>query len=240
MRGAGLAAGVVAGAAAIVAAWGAGLVDPPERVSRALAVLSAAYPASPRDAFVERIPCPPLRSLRLYVVCTKECEEIWEVVGVRGLWTDNLAHPGRVPEQPIEESRARIAAAVAKEALALDVESAREMAVCYLRIEGWLPDLVLAPADRVALDQARGDDDAQARLAASFAAREDARSRIEVDPDGDGYRARLEYWDTSAWGRPVLGMTLALGANGVLRSFEIEERVTDGTGSGSTPGIPPS
>ena len=67
------------------------------------------------------------------------------IVGVRGLLPKNLANLGRVPAQPAEESRSRINAAVAAEGLHLDGDAAREMIGCYLRLEGFLPELVLSP-----------------------------------------------------------------------------------------------
>src|SRR5262249_21646035 len=87
---AGLAAGALRALLGGGRLWATALVDPPESVSRRLALLSSLYPESSRGAEVERIPCRPLRHLRLYVVCTGGCEETWVIVGVRGLWPENL------------------------------------------------------------------------------------------------------------------------------------------------------
>jgi hypothetical protein len=235
--------GVLAGAfvatLAVGVLWGTALVDPPEGVSRGLAVLSAVYPGRLGGAQVERIPCPPLKHLRLYVVCTENCEQAWVVVGVRGLSPENLANLGRLPPQPPEESAQRIGAAVAQDDLSLDSTGAREMAACYLRLEGFLPGLVLTPLDLVALEGARGDEEAMRRLAEGLDTA-DAPARIETVESDDGFLARMFYWDTSLPGRPVLEMTLRMARNGVLRSLEVQESLRGGSVAGSSPGIPPS
>jgi len=234
-----LAAGALFAMLAVVVLWDLDVIDPPEGVTSTIGALSALYPQSIHDAAIERIPCPPLRHVRLYVVCTAGCEETWVIVGVRGLRPDNLANPGRVPPQPVEESRQRIAAAVASEALSLDREEAREMIGCYLRLEGLLPELVLTPADVVALESARGNDDEMRRLAEGLDA-PDALSRIDPQDTGDGFRAHLLYWDTARPGRPVLEIDFVLETNGVVRSLDARPSVRGGTASGSTPGTPRS
>lgn len=239
MKWTGVLAGALAAAFGVGILWATGLVDPPETVSRALAVVSAVYPGPMGEAEVERIPCPPLDRLRLYVVCTAACEDVWVVVGVRGLWPRNLVNLGRLPPQPVEESRARIAEAVAGEGLTLDRDGAREMVACYLRLEGLLPALVLTPADLVLLEEARGDEEAMRWLAEGLDA-PDVLSRIVPEETGDGFVARLFYWDTSAPGRPVLELTFDLATSGALRSLETRDSLRGGTASGSTPGIPPS
>jgi hypothetical protein len=230
--GAGLALG------AVVVLWATAIVDPPESVSRSLAVFSAVYPGPIRGAEIERIPCACLRHLRLYVVCTNGCEDTWVIVGVRGLWPENLANPGRIPPQPVEESRGRISEAVARERLSLDRAGAREMIACYLRIEGRLPGLVLTPLDLVALEEARDSEEKMQSLAESLDA-EGAVSRIDPVESEDGYRARLLYWDTSLPGRPVLEIALDLKRSGVLRSIDVSESVRGGSAPGSTTGSPP-
>jgi hypothetical protein len=230
--GAGLAMG------AVLILWATSLVDPPESVSRSLAVFSAVYPGTIRGAEVERIPCGSLRHLRLYVVCTNGCEDTWVIVGVHGLWPENLANPGRIPPQAVEESRARISDAVARDRLSLDRGGAREMIACYLRIEGRLPGLVLTPLDLIALEDARDSEEKMQRLAESLDA-EGAVSRIDPVDTEDGYRARLLYWDTSLPDRPVLEIALDLKRNGVLRSIDVSESVRGGSAPGSTTGSPP-
>ena len=239
MRWVALLAGALLAIVAVVILWDTGVVDPPESVTRTIAALSALYPQSTRNADIDRIPCPPLRRLRLYVVCTSGCEDTWVIVGVRGLRPDNLANPGRIPPQPVEESRKRIAAAVAAEGLSLDRQGARDMIGCYLRLEGLLPELVLAPADLVALEAARGNDDEMKRLAEGLDA-PDALSRIDPEETGDGFRAHLYYWNTSRPGRPVLEMDFGLEKNGVVRSLDARESLRGGSVSGSTRGTPRS
>ena len=108
MKWGGVAAGAILALVAVLLLWGTGLAAPPEGLSRTIAALSALYPDSIRGAEIDRIPCPPLRRLRLYVVCTAGCAETWVIVGVRGLLPKNLANLGRIPSQPVEESRSRI------------------------------------------------------------------------------------------------------------------------------------
>ncbi len=237
MRWLALLAGAFVAAGVLVALWDADLVDPPESMTRTIAALSALYPQSIHDAAIERIPCPPLRRLRLYVVCTAGCQDTWVIVGVRGLRPDNLANPGRIPPQPVEESRRRIAAAVAAEKLSLDRQEAREMIGCYLRLEGLLPELVLTPADVVALEAVRDSEDEMKRLAEGLDA-PDALSRIVPEEVADGFRADLLYWDTARPGRPVLEMRFELDTNGVVRSLEARPSIRGGTASGSTPDTP--
>ena len=226
MRWIGVATGAGLAVVAVVILWATSLVDPPESLSRSLAVFSAVYPGPIRGAEVERIPCGALRHLRLYVVCTNGCEDTWVIVGVRGLWPENLANPGRIPPQPVEESRARISEAVARDRLSLDRGGAREMIACYLRL------------DLIALEAARDSEEKMQRLAESLDA-EDAVSRIDPVDTGDGYRARLLYWDTSLPDRPVLEIDLDLKRNGVLRSVDVRESVRGGSAPGSTTGSPP-
>ncbi len=239
MRWLALLAGALLAILAVVILWHTGVVEPPESVPRTIAALSALYPRSIRNADIDRIPCPPLRRLRLYVVCTAACEDTWVIVGVRGLWPDNLANLGRLPPQPVEESRRRIAGAVAAEAMSLDRHGARDMIACYLRLEGLLPELVLAPADLVALEAARGNEEEMKRLAEGLDT-PDALSRIDPEETGDGFRARLFYWDTSRPGRPVLELDFTLERNGVVRSFDARQSLRGGSVSGSTPGTPRS
>jgi hypothetical protein len=223
---------------AVLVLWGMALVDPPEGIRRSLAAFSAVYPGPIRRAEVERIPCSPLKHLRLYVVCTNACADTWVIVGVRGLWPENLANLGRIPPQPVEESRALIGAAVKRDGLSLDRDGAREMIGCYLRLDGLLPELVLSPVDLVALEQARGSEDSMRRLAEGLDT-PDAVSRIEPEGGEDGFRARLFYWDTALPGRPVLEIGFDLETNGVLRSLDVRESLRGGTASGNTPGTPP-
>ena len=230
MRLPGVLLGVAAGAVLIVAAWTTGLVEPPERVSRGLAVFTAVFPHPAGSADVDRIPCPPLRRTRLYVVCTAGCEEVWKVMAVRGLGAATLASLNRLPPEPIEERRERIAAAVARDDLQLDGAAAREMIGCYLRLEGLRPDLVLGPDHLRLLRTARGDEAAMRRLAESL---EDpaALDRLEVVREAGGFVARFLYWQTAEAGRPVLELEIRVGEDGVLRSLMAGlAALTDGAG----------
>ena len=224
MKWGGVAAGAILALVAVLVLWGTGLAAPPEGLSRTIAALSALYPDSIRGAEVDRIPCPPLRRLRLYVVCTAGCAETWVIVGVRGLLPKNLANLGRIPSQPVEESRRRINAAVAAEGLHLDGDAAREMIGCYLRLEGFLPELVLTPAALVALESTGGDEEEMRRVAEGLDA-PDAVLRIDPETMLDGFRARLLYWDTARPGRPVLELEFDLTTSGVLRSLQARPSV---------------
>ena len=112
------------------------------------------------------------------------------------------------------------------------------MVGCYLRLEGFVPGLVLSPLDVVALEQARGSEEEMRRLAEDLAS-PDALSRIETEEGEDGFRAALYYWDTELPGRPLLEMQFGLERNGVLRSLEVKESLRGGSASGSTPGTLP-
>jgi hypothetical protein len=218
MKWGGVAAGAILALLAAVLLWGTGLAAPPEGLTRRIAAMSAMDPGSSGEADVERIPCPPLERLRLYVVCTQGCAETWMIVGVRGLLPENLANLGRVPAQPVEESRRRINAAVAAEGLRLDVDGAREMVACYLRLEGFLPQLVLTPAALVALEATDGNEEDVLRVGDSLDT-PDAVTRIDPEKTLDGFTARLLYWDAARPGRPVLDLEFNLNQDGVLRSL---------------------
>jgi hypothetical protein len=234
----GVAAGALLALLLVVVLWATAAIDPPETVSRGLAGMSALFPSTMRGAQVERIPCPPLKHLRLYVVCTSGCEDAWVIVAVRGLSPVNLANLGRIPPEPAEESRARIAAAVAREDLSLDRDGAREMIACYLRIEGRLPGLVMTPLDLVALEDARGSEEDMEQLAKSLNA-EEPLSRIDPRASGNGYVADLFYWDTALPGRPVLEIACDMQRNGVLRTFDVKESIRGGSAPGNIPDRPP-
>ena len=109
---------------------------------------------------------------------------------------------------------------------------------CYLRLEGLLPELVLAPADLVALEGVRGNEEEMRRLAEGLDT-SDALSRIDPEEAEGGFTAHLFYWGTARPGRPVLDMDFLLEGNGVLRSLNVRESLRGGTASGSTPGTVP-
>ncbi len=232
--------GAVLAGSALVILWAAGIADPPEAVSRRLAIFSAVYPGPLGKAVAERIPCAPLRRLRLYVVCTEGCEGVWRIVAVRGLAAENLQSLNRVPPEPPEEIRARISAAVGREGLRLDVGGARELIGCYMRLDGMHPELVLLEPDWQAVEAARGNEEALAAVAEALD-EPSALSRVEVRETADGFASHILYWDAASPGRPVLELTWRLARDGRVLFFEAGPApVRGGNGGGSIPGTPPT
>jgi hypothetical protein len=234
--------GALVGALGLVALWASSVLDPPESVSRFLAVISAVYPAPIGSAVVERIPCPPLRRLRLYGVCTGGCEEIWRIVGVRGLEAVNLENLNRQPAESQEDVRRVTNALVRQEGLRLDEEGARQMIGCYMRLDALRPELVLSEEGAAAVERARAiGEEAMAKLAATLPA-SDEPAGVAVTVEPDGFTARFLYWSTAEAGRPVLETVWRLERDGRLRSVQASPRpaFTDDNGPGSTPGTSPS
>ncbi len=232
--------GAALAAGALLLLWGTGLLPTPERIGRRVAAFAAVYPGPWRGADVERIPCPLLGRLRLYVVCTEECDGVWRIVGVRGLRADVLANPGRVPADPPEETRRRFNRAVSREGLRLDADGAREMIACYLAVDGLSSGLVLDPPDLVAVEGARGDEDRLRDLVETLEASADP-SRIPVVETEDGFESRFLYWNVASTEWPVVEIDFRLARGGAIRALRVRERpLTDGTASGSTPGTPPT
>lgn len=229
MRIRGILGGLLLGVGILALAWGTGLADPPEPVTRGIATFTAVFPEPMRAAMVERIPCPPLPRLRLYVVCTRGCEGTWKVIGTRGLRATTLANYGRLPKEPIDDRRRAIAAAVSRERLRLDERTARQMIGCYLLLEGLRPDLILTGDHLDRLRRTGGDEEAMRRLAESL---EDpqAASRLAIRREDNGYASRFFYWRTAEPGRPVVELEIRLWEDGALRSLEARAPpVTDGT-----------
>jgi len=112
-----VAAGAGIAAFGLVVLWAIGLAPVPEGVTRRLSAFEAVFPGRWTGAEVERIACPPLSGLRLYVVCTDGCDGIWKVIGVRGFRTLALVNLNRMPPEPTEEVRRRFNREIAKEAL---------------------------------------------------------------------------------------------------------------------------
>ena len=232
-------AGAGLGLLLLLLLWTAGILRPPGGLVRRLAAWSAGVPGPAGEAEVEEIPCPPLKRLRLFVVCSDGCEGVWRIVGVRGLRPENLANLNRVPPEPMEETRSRINAAVAREGLRLDAEGARQMIGCYMRLDGLQPDLVLEESDEAAVEQARGDEEAM-RLIAEGLDDPGAVGRVTVEETGEGFVARFLYWQTALADRPVLELEYRLARDGQIRSVQARARPSkDGTVSGNTPGTPP-
>lgn len=235
--------GVISGALlaliGLVVLWDSGVLPAPERLTRRIAALQAVFPGPVGQAEVARIPCAPLRRLRLYVVCVGGCEEVWRIVGVRGLRATALVNLNRVPAEPVEAVRERLNQAIARERLRLDGAGAQEMIGCVLALAGMRPDLILTDSAVEAVEGARGDEDALAALAARLEDPE-ALSRLAVREDGDGFSARFLYWDTARMGRPILEIDVRLAADGRLRAIASRQvELTTETPPGAPPAILP-
>ncbi len=159
---------------------------------------------------------------------------------MRGLRAESLQNLNRIPAEPPEEARARVNEAIRKERLRPDVDAARELIGCYMRLDGMQPELVLLPADREAVERARGNEPALAALADSLDETA-ALSRIEVQKTAEGFASRVLYWDTAAAGRPVLELQWRLGSDGAILFFEARPApIRDDTAVDSTRGNPPT
>lgn len=218
MRIRGVVAGVLLGGAGLLLLWGSGLIEPPEGARRRFVAFGAAFPRPPGTVTVDPIPCAPLPRLRFYVVCTDECRDVWKVVGVRGLRVTTLASYNRIPPPADGERRLAVNGLIAREGLELDEAGARGLIGCHLRLEGLLPDLVLTELHLGALQRTEGDEEAM-RLLAEGLRDPAALERLEVTPDGEGWRARFLYWQTGLAGRPAYDAEIALGRDGTLREF---------------------
>jgi hypothetical protein len=212
--------GLVLGAVLVFSAWFGGWVEPPEPLARRLAILAAVYPGSSAGAEAQRIDCAPLARLRLYVVCTGGCDDVWRIVLVKGLQTTVLANPGRVPPEDPGTRRRRINEAIAREALLFDGDGARAMAVCHMRLEGLEPKLVLPPGgiERVEAERAGGEE--ALRTYAWSLDEPNFERRIPIEATADGFEATMPYWDTFQPGHPVLFLRMRLAPDGRIRSLE--------------------
>lgn len=231
--------GVLLGSVALMLLWVFGFVEPPENLSRLLAVIAATYPGPGGAVTIERIPCRPMKRLRFYVVCTDDCEGVWRIVGVRGLVATTLANLNQLPPDPPEAMRRVANDAIAAERLELTGNGARELLGCYLRLGGLHPELVLTVEDLEVLGRARESERAMDSLAERLEA-EGTLERISVREIPGGFGARFDYWDTDSPGRPVIEMTWGLRRDGTIELYSARERsLTDGNESGSTPDTPP-
>ena len=183
------------------------------------------------EATVDPIPCPPLRRLRLYLVCTRECAEVWRVVGVRGLRPVLLSNPGRVPPEPPEEAQRRINDVLAGEGLVLDADGAREMIGCHMTLAGLFPDLIVNAMDRVRIEQAAGDEDRLLEFAESLVDPA-ATGRIQVDRVGERWEATFDYWATDLPDRPIQTLRAVLETDGRLFTVETLPAAVTGPGAG--------
>jgi hypothetical protein len=214
--------GVLLGAVLVGAVWFGGWVEPPEALSRSVAAWAAVYPGPVGEAEVTRIDCPPLERVRLYLVCTGGCQDVWRIVLVKGLQPTLLANLGRIPSEDLATTRRRINAAVGREALRLDAGGAREMIACYLRIEGFTPGLVLPEGGLEAVEAARAQGEEAMRSYALGLADPEAAARIPITPTAEGFESKLLYWDTFREGHPVLQITLRLARDGQVRAMMAE------------------
>jgi hypothetical protein len=200
--------------------WWLGWIDPPEAIARSLALRAAAAGGGAAGATLEAIPCPPLRRLRLYVVCTRECDGVWRVMGVSGLRSMLLSDPGRVPPEPPDVAQRRINDAVSDDRPAIDEAGAREMIGCHMRLSGLHPGLVLDAFDRARIAQADGDED---RLQAIAEGLFDSAGieRIGVERAADHWESTFDYWAVEEPGRPIDTLRVVLETDGRLRTVEI-------------------
>ena len=210
--------GLLLGVCLVGAAWYGGWVVPPEPLSRRMAVLHVLFPAPLGGAQVQPIDCPPLKRLRLYVVCTKDCEETWRIVLVKGLRATTLADVGAAASGAAVHLRQRMNAAVGREALRLDAEGARQLLVCYLKVDGLRPTMVLPEGGRAAVEEARGQGEQAMQRLEEQLDQGDASGRIQVLPNDKGFEAELLYWDTWREGRPILQMNVLLAPDGQVRN----------------------
>jgi hypothetical protein len=223
----GVIAGAGLGSVLIAVLWLTGVMQPPEALTRKVAAYSAVFPGPVEEAEVERIPCPPLRRLRLYVVCTQRCEDVWRIVGVRGLRPENLANLSRLPPEPEGEARRRFNLAVAREGLRLDLDGARDMVGCYLRLDGLDASHVLLDSDLPAVERARESEESMRRLAERLNDTE-ALSRILMTELDGGFEGRFLYWGTTRPGGPVMEFRLKLAPDGRLVRLLQQEVLAQG------------
>jgi len=234
LLGAGLALLLLAGL------WYAGLVDPPEGLRRRIVGFATVYPGPTGRAVVAGIPCPVLRRSALYVVCTENCEGIWRIVAIRGLHVEALSDLHSVPPEPRSETRRRFNRLVMEEGLRLDAGGARELVGCLLRLDGMDPAYLLEDKDVETIDAARDNAPALQSLAETIKA-QDGLERVEVSQAGDGFEARVLYWNLDRTWWPVQEIRFGLARDGrILWLKRRELPVTDGTGSDNTPGTPPT
>jgi hypothetical protein len=214
-----LIAGLFLGLCLVLTVWASGLVLPPESVARRVAAWSAVYPGPVGEAEIDPIACAPLARVRIYLVCTGGCRGVRRLVAVRGLLATLLANLNRTPPEDLKVTRGRINAVITGERLRLDVEQAREMIGCYMRIEGLDPALVLSEGGLEDVRAARAaGDDAMRRLMETF---DEPRplERVQIEERPGGFQAVFLYWDTERPAAPVLRLTIDMSVAGELRAM---------------------
>lgn len=214
-----LIAGLFLGLCLVLTVWATGLVLPPESLARRVAAWSAVYPGPVGEAEVDPIACAPLPRVRIYLVCTSDCRAVRRLVAVRGLAATLLANLNRTPPEDLKLTRGRINAVITGERLRLDVEQAREMLGCYMRIEGLDPALVLSEGGLEDVKAARAaGDDAMRRLEEGFD-EQHPLDRIRIEERPGGFQAVFLYWDTDRAGAPVLRLSIDMSVAGELRTM---------------------
>jgi hypothetical protein len=152
------------------------------------------------------------------VVCTGGCETISRVVLVRGLSATLLIDEARLPPESESASRQRINTVMRAQKLRLDLEGARQMIGCYLRLEGLSLDLVLPPDGVEAVEAARAEGAPALDALVDRLGQQESIARIDVRDAGDGFEGSMLYWDTSREGNPILTLTITLAPNGEVRA----------------------
>jgi hypothetical protein len=214
-----LIAGLFLGLCLVLTVWATGLVLPPESVARRIAAWSAVYPGPVGEAEIDPMACAPLPRVRIYLVCTGDCREVRRLVAVRGLVATLLANLNRTPAEDLKVTRGRINAVIAGEHLRLDVEGARAMIGCYMRIEGLDPALVLSDGGLEDVKTARAaGDEAMRRLEETFD-EEHPLDRVRIEARPGGFQAVFLYWDAERAAAPVLRLTIDMSVAGELRAM---------------------
>jgi hypothetical protein len=205
-------------------------VQPPQALQRRLAAFEAVYPGPVGEAKVIPIPCPLLKRVRFYQVCTAECRDVSRLVAVKGLRTWFLVNLSRIPSESLAITRGRINHVVGREGLHLDEAGVRRMSEFYLRLEGLFPELVVSQGEAEQIDATRDagyealgnlmdriTDDADATGAND--ADRGGVERIDVDRRPDGFEATMLYWDTSRAEAPLMRLRLRLAPDGQVRDL---------------------
>jgi hypothetical protein len=222
--------GLGVGLLLVAAAWSGGWVQPPEALQRRLAAFEAVYPGPVGEAKVIPIPCPLLKRVRFYQVCTAECRDVSRLVAVKGLRTWFLVNLSRIPSESLTVTRGRINRVVGREGLRLEEDGVRRMTEFYLKLDGLFPELVVSPGEAEQIDATReagyealgelmdritGDSDGSGANGADRGGVE----RIEVERRADGFEATMLYWDTSRAEAPLMRLRLRMAPGGQVRDL---------------------
>jgi hypothetical protein len=230
MKPARLLLGLGIGLLLLAGAWSGGWVPPPESLQRRIAAFEAVYPGPVREATVIPIPCPLLKRLRFYQVCTADCREVSRLVAVKGLRSWLLVNLSRIPSEALSVTRGRINHVVGREGLHLDDDGVRRMSEFYLKLDGLFPQLVVSPGEAEQIDATRDQgDEALGNLMDRIAGDPDAPGgngagrggleRIAVTRRSDGFEAAMLYWDTSRAGSPLMRLRLRMAPDGQVRDL---------------------